>query len=472
LYLLRISFGCERVRRSWPAVLTLLFSMVICGCSVVRVAVEGSVQDRVFDAIDKVRPALVHLEPVREYYERGERKGMPLTGSGVIISPDGYLLTNSHVAERTKEIRCTLFNKKEVYAQVIGTDPYTDIAVLQLDPAEVGDELPYAEIGDSDKLNVGEQVMAMGSPHGLSRSVSVGALSATDRYFPSDGGEAGSPYHLWIQTDAAINPGNSGGPLVNLEGKVIGINSRKVLGADNLGFAVPINVAKAVADQIIADGKVTRSWIGVELQELETIAREDPMEGVLVGGVSENSPAERAGIISGDILVSFDGRPLSAQFEEDLVVVRNLIASTPVDKRVVVELMRDGKQEQVELVTKEKGKFETDDIECEQWGCTVREMTESLSRRHKLEGRIGVYVSGVQVGGAAANARLAQGDIILYVEGEKINNSDEFGTIYDKLEEERKELVLLRVKRGALFRYVLIEPRYGDGDDSTAETEQ
>ena len=135
----RVAFKYERARRRCAPIGALLFSAAICGCSIVRVAVEGSVQDRVFDAIEKVRPALVHLEPVREYYERGERKGMPLTGSGVIISPDGYLLTNSHVAERTKEIRCTLSNKEEAYAQVIGTDPYTDIAVLKLDPAEAGE---------------------------------------------------------------------------------------------------------------------------------------------------------------------------------------------------------------------------------------------------------------------------------------------------------------------------------------------
>jgi len=429
------------------------------GCALTRLVVEGSRQDRVQTAIDKVRPALVHIRPVKEVYFGGRRQSVVVTGSGVIISAEGYVLTNSHVAEKSREVKCTLFDKSEVYAEVVGTDPYTDIAVLKINPADVEGTLPWARLGDSDTLRVGEEVMAMGSPHGLSRSVSVGALSATDRYF-SRNERVISPYHLWIQTDAAINPGNSGGPLVNLDGEVVGINSRVVLGANNLGFAIPINIVNDVANQLIEHGVVTRSWIGAELQNTQSVTADTSEKGVLVSSVAENSPAQRAGIRSGDTMVAFGGRAVSAWFEEELPAIRRLIAKTPVGQQVVVELIRDGEPIDVVLTAEEKGKIAGEDVECPLWGFAVREVTETMARDNKLGGKRGVYVSGIQAGSPAARGGLNAGSIVLRVDERDVTDIKTFTDLYDVSVADRKRLVLLEAKRGPVVRYVLLRVRY------------
>jgi len=440
----------------------LLAAAAICavpGCALMRLAVEGGREELVQAAIDKVRPALVHIRPVKEIYLGGRRQSVVVTGSGVIISADGYVLTNNHVAEKSREVKCTLFDKSEVYAEVVGTDPYTDIAVLKINPDDVEGSLPWARLGNSDTLRVGEEVMAMGSPHGLSRSVSVGALSATDRYFGS-GERVVSPYHLWIQTDAAINPGNSGGPLVNLDSEVVGINSRVVLGANNLGFAIPINIVKDVADQLIEHGEVTRSWIGVELQNTQSVTADTDEKGVLVSSVAENSPAQRAGIRSGDTIITFGGQPVSARFEEELPATRRLIAETPVGEEVMVELMRGSEKIDVVLATEEKGKFVGEDVECPMWGFAVREVTETIARDNKLGGKRGVYVSGIQAGSSAARGGLTAASIVLRVDGRDITDIEMFTEIYNTSVDDRKRLVLLEAKRGPVVRYIVLRIRY------------
>jgi len=439
--------------------LAVAVACAVPGCALTRLVVEGSREDRVQAAIDKVRPALVHIRPVKEVYVGGRRQSVVVTGSGVIISEEGYVLTNSHVAEKSREVKCTLFDKSEVYAEVVGTDPYTDIAVLKINPDSVEGTLPRARLGDSDTLQVGEEVMAMGSPHGLSRSVSVGALSATDRYF-SRNERITSPYHLWIQTDAAINPGNSGGPLVNLDGEVVGINSLTVLGADNLGFAIPINIVNTVAGQLIEHGVVTRSWIGAELQNTQSVTADTNENGVLVSSVTEDSPAQRAGIRSGDTMVAFGGREVSARFEEELPAIRRLIANTPVGEQVGVGLIRDGEPIEVVLTTEQKGKFSGEDVECPLWGFAVREVTETIARNSKLGSKRGVYVSGVQAGSSAARGGLNPTSIVLRVDGRDVTDIEMFTEIYDTSVADRKRLVLLEAKRGPVVSYVLLRVRY------------
>jgi len=450
-----------------PLVLAVAALFIFQGCALMRLAIKGSVDDQVRAAIDQVRPALVHIRPVKEVYLAGKKQSVVITGSGVIISPEGYVLTNNHVAEKSRELKCTLFDKSEVYAEVVGTDPYTDIAVLKIDPADIQEPLPWARLGNSDTLRVGEQVMAMGSPHGLSRSVSVGALSATDRYFGRDQ-RVVSPYHLWIQTDAAINPGNSGGPLVNLNGEVVGINSRAVLGANNLGFAIPINIVKDVSDKLIADGEVARSWIGVELQKTKTLTTENTETGVLISSVDEDSPAQNAGIRTGDIMVSFDGHPVSARFEEELPAVRRLIAQTPVGKEVTVEVKRNGETTAVVLTTDKKGKFVGQDVECPLWGFAVREVTEAIARENKLGSKRGVFVSGVQAGSPADRGGLSSSSIVLRIDGEKVTDIAAFTDKYEAAVEARKRLVLLEAKHGPVERFVLLRVRY-DEEESAEE---
>ncbi len=436
------------------------------GCAVLRLAVQGSEYDQITAAAGKVRPALVHIRPVKEVYSSGKKESVVITGSGVIISPEGYVLTNNHVAEKSRQVKCTLFDKSEVYATVVGTDPYTDIAVIKIDPHDVKGKLPWAKLGNSDKLTVGETVMAMGSPHGLSRSVSVGALSATDRYF-ANSNRMISPYNLWLQTDAAINPGNSGGPLVNLRGEVIGINSRAVLGANNLGFAIPINIVRDVANEIIKTGTVKRSWIGVELQDTQAVTADGDPGGVLVSSVAAGSPAEQAGIKTGDLMISFDGEPVHARFEEELPHVRLLIAKTKVGKEVTVELLRDGEKKTVQLTTAEKGKLGGVDVECPRWGFTVREVTETVAREAKLGSRRGVLVTGVQVGSPAAQGGLGSRSIVLRVDGKDIIDIEHFQKMYETSVADKKQLVMLEAKQGPVVRFILLRVRYNEEDGTT-----
>jgi serine protease Do len=221
---------------------------------------SSELQPRIFTARNRVMPALVHIEPVRTIFSTGERRHALVTGSGFIFSQEGYVLTNHHVVENAEKLTCTLSNKKKLSAEIIGSDPSTDVAVIKLDLRDWGNEtIPYVNLGNSDSLEVGQIVLALGSPLGLSRSVSLGVISSIDRYF-EDIGSMVSPYNLWIQTDAAINPGNSGGPLIDLSGQVVGINARGVFLAENLGFAIPINLAREVAEKLLQGNTIRRSW--------------------------------------------------------------------------------------------------------------------------------------------------------------------------------------------------------------------
>ena len=251
-------------------VVCLLLTMVLV------VSTEANtVQQDIFHARDKVMPALVHIQPVIKNYNTGQLEKQAVIGSGIIFHSDGYVVTNYHVAGKAERILCTLADRELVPAEFVGGDPLTDIAVIKLDLSEYTGEIVTAEFGNSDSVAVGQYVIAMGSPLALSRSVSVGVVSTKDRYFSSNvrlpTGERTGHYNLWIQTDAAINPGNSGGPLVDLTGRVIGINSRATMFANNIGFAIPINIVKKVTSDILSQGKVTRSWIGLHCQALQEL---------------------------------------------------------------------------------------------------------------------------------------------------------------------------------------------------------
>jgi serine protease Do len=410
-------------------------------------------ENAVIRAKDKVAPALVHIRPVKEVFQLGKREEVLVIGSGFIISPDGYVVTNEHVAGKSTSVRCVLGNKDEVDAKVVGTDPYTDIAVLKLD---VGGSLPVAKMGDSGKLVAGETVLALGSPHGLSRSVSAGIVSVTDRYLDA-GGPRSSPFNNFIQTDAAINPGNSGGPLVNLKGEVVGVNARVLSGAENVGFAIPIDTAKAVVDQIIKHGHVQRSWVGIDFQEMLARTEDHELQGVVIADVDPLSPAADAQLRPGDILTAVNGVKLNARFEEDLPEVANLVASLPVGSDAAFSILRDGKPVDVQVHTEERGDLRGAEKELKEWGLTVAELTPEMVRRAQLPARAGVFVSGTQVGGIASNARLDMGDVILKIDGQDIGGLDQFQELYNAVIASKKKLVLLWVKRGALTRYVLVK---------------
>ena len=424
-------------------------------------ATMGTTSERaVIKAKDKVAPAMVHIRPVKEVYASGKREEVQVVGSGFIISLDGYVVTNEHVAGESKFVHCVLYNKEEVEAQVVGVDPYTDIAVLKLNATSKN--LPHVTLGHSNKLVAGQTVLALGSPHGLARSVSMGIVSVTDRYLEDRGDEMVSPFNNWIQTDAAINPGNSGGPLVNLKGEVIGINTRILSGAENVGFAIPIDIAKEVIDQLIKNGHMSRSWIGESLQPMRVKTEDPAAKGVVIADVAALSPGHEAGLRPGDVMLSVDGAPTNARFEEDLPAVRKRIADLAVGKEVVVRVLRDGKEQDVKVTTAERSLLRGSQVEFPEWAFTAVEVTDNIARRAQLASREGILVTGVQVGGIAANARLINGDIILTVDGSEVPNLASFRQNYQTLVASKKPLVMLRVKRGALTRFALIKQEPGE----------
>ncbi len=424
------------------------------GCATTGTATESAV----IRAKDKVAESLVHVRPVKEIFRQGERQEVTVIGSGFIISRDGYVVTNEHVAGQSSEVRCVLFDKDEVEAEVVGVDPDTDIAVLKLKTDRT--DLPVVKLGNSSTIEAGQTVLALGSPHGLSRSVSLGIVSVTDRNLEDTGSER-APFNNWIQTDAAINPGNSGGPLVNLKGEVVGINTRKLQGADNVGFAIPIDIARDVINELIANGKVTRSSIGTMLQEMTSYTDDPTQQGVLIGDVDPLSPAAQANVRPGDILLGVDGIPTDARFTEDLPAIRKLIADKPVGESVTLTLMRDGQTLDVPVTTEERSAREGQEIELKEWGCTISELTPQVMRNAQLRARQGVYASGVQVGSLAYAGGLRQGDIILLVDNVPVKGLDDFETIYRAKVESAQPRIVLTVKSGALSRFVMLKQQPG-----------
>ena len=452
------SYPWARPCHGLALLVVFLLGGYLSGCATTGVGAQHTV----IHAKNIVEPALVHIRPVKEVYAQGKRREVLIVGSGFIISPDGYVVTNEHVAGESKTVRCVLSTKDEVDAEVVGVDPYTDLAVLKLD---VDHPLPYVRFGDSSRLQSGQTVIAMGSPHGLSRSVSKGIVSVTGRYLAEQASQA--PFTNWIQTDAAINPGNSGGPLVDLRGNVIGVNSMVLRGAQNVGFAIPSNLAQQVTNSIIANGRVRRSWVGLDLQGMLARTDEPDVKGVIIAGIDPLSPANEADIRPGDLLKAVNGQPTNARFEEDLPQIRRMIAELPVGEAIPFRIQRGDTEQDIVLTTEERGGLKGEQGEYKEWGFTASELTSAIVRRARLQSSRGVLVSGTQVGGIANSAGLAQGDIILAVDSIEVVNLAQFTKLYQERLESRQPRVLLSVRNRALSRYVLIlqEDDHSEGTD-------
>jgi serine protease Do len=417
---------------------------------------SDNLQRKILEAKNKVFPALVHVEPVKEVFEDGKRVKVQVTGSGIIFSAEGLVLTNNHVAEKARFVFCTLSNRDEVQAEVIGLDALTDLAVLKLDLNEKDyHTVPYARFGDSDSLEVGEIVMALGSPLGLSRSMSLGVISSIDRYF-EDVGEMVSPYNLWIQTDAAINPGNSGGPLIDINGDVVGINARAIFFGENLGFAIPINTAKLVIDRILRDKVVKRSEIGIEWQEIKDYRKymkEPDLTGVLIAHIEKDSPAEHAGLQPGDLVYAIDDKKIDAVYQEELPKIRKYISEIPVGSNITFYFRRNGKEKKTTLVTDQRGKFEGNEFECDNWGISVKEITPRVVENLKLKDAKGVLVSGVRIGSPADEAEVFRGYVLKSVDGKKVTDLDQFKDIYQMVKSlpEKGRMLELNYKDALIF---------------------
>jgi serine protease Do len=395
---------------------------------------SGAAQSRVEiqRAVDAVYPALVRIHVVSEQGGEGRMQKMRASGSGTIISKDGYILTNHHVAGRATRIVCRLSNREEVDAELVGTDALCDLAVLKLDLSTRRDPtapLAVAKFGDSDKLMIGDTVLAMGSPAGLSQSVTEGIVANTAMISPGNSGgmlldgERVGELVRWIGHDAVIFPGNSGGPLVNLKGEIIGINE---VGIGSLGGAIPANLAQAVAKELIKKGHVSRSWIGLEPQPLLKQMTKD--KGVLVASVLPDSPAKKVGIQPGDFVTQVNGQTvLDCRSPEDLPVFNRMVLMSPVGSKLVLKGVREGKPMTWEMATVEREPNDGKESEVRNWGLTVRDFTRVSALEYHRKDRKGVLVDSVRPGGPCSESKPAMHseDIIIKAGGKDIANIKE-----------------------------------------------
>ena len=398
----------------------------------------------------------------RDFYDRffGERpkqrpkRGM---GSGFVIDKEGHILTNYHVIEGADEIVVILDDKgseKEYSATLVGSDPKTDIALIKIN-RESGDrkDFPFLKLGSSENLEVGEWVLAIGNPFGLSHTVTVGVVSALGRRISA------GPYDEFIQTDASINPGNSGGPLINIEGKVIGINTAIISGNTGgnvgIGFAIPINIAKGILKDLKERGTVTRGWLGVMIQKITPeLAKSfglSQSEGALVGDVITDSPAAKGGIKRGDVIVVFDGQKV-----KDMEDLPKIVAATSPNSVVDVEVIREGSpmtlRVSIELL---KDSQETVVAKADPLGLQVQDITEELARSLQLEGAEGVLVSDVTAGNAASEAGIRRGDVISEMNRSIVKDMRDYQNLMASVQ--KGSSVLFLVKRGGSTIYIAVK---------------
>jgi Do/DeqQ family serine protease len=368
-------------------------------------------------------------------------------GSGVIVDKSGVILTNNHLIENAGEIEVRLSDKRKFKAKVAGRDPKTDLAVLKI---ETEGELPVAELGDSDRLRVGQWAIAVGNPFGLDRTVTVGIISATGRQDLRV-----TTYESFIQTDAAINPGNSGGPLLNLDGRVIGINTAIVSVGQGIGFAIPANMARRVMPQLLATGRVTRGWLGVRIQALtEELAPSfgaKENEGVLVSDVMPGSPAESGGLKSGDVILDLGG-----QRTAEVPDLQRVVADAEPGKPSPVTILREGKRQTLEIKI---GEMPADEPVLasrgtERWGLSVQPITPELARQFKLPTNEGVLVAEVEENSPAARAGIRAGDAIVEVNRRRVRDLRSFEEALGRAEQ---DVVLLFVQREGRSQYVVLK---------------
>ncbi len=417
------------------------------------------------EVVETVKPAVVNISTTRTvrirdpffddpFFRRffGDHFNIPRErresslGSGVIVDPKGYILTNNHVIKGADKIKVTLSDKREFNGEVIGTDPKTDLAVIKIDAKD----LPYVELGDSDKLRVGEIVIAIGNPFGLNQTVTMGIVSATGR---ANVGIA--DYEDFIQTDAAINPGNSGGALVNVRGELIGINTAIFStsgGYQGIGFAIPSNMAKTVMEQLIKHKKVIRGWLGVSIQGLTPEMRKrfglQQENGVLVTMIYENSPAERAGLMVDDIIIEYNGREVT-----DPTQLRNMVANTKPGMSVELKVIREGKVKSLNVVIEElpqemaaiRGEYEN-----ALKGVMVQDITPEIRKKMDIPPKVkGVIVASISED-SPAQMSLRNGDVIMSINRIKINNVKDYQKVVSNLKED-EEVLLFIYRDGSAF---------------------
>lgn len=422
------------------AFLALLPAIPVLAADEIKTEMAGAVQ--------AVRPALIRIHVVSAEYSQGREVKMESSGSGIIISPDGYAVTNHHVAGNAERLVCTLADRREVDAKLVGTDPLADIAVIKLISPD-GKPFPIASFGDSSKIEVGDRVYAMGCPYAISQSVTNGIIANSEMVMPGpfdsdelklEGEDVGSIVR-WIGHDAFIAPGNSGGPLVDRNGLVIGINEINV----GLSGAIPGNLAKQVSDQLIRSGKVVRSWLGLDVQPLLRSSKMD--KGILVSGVLDGSPAAKAGFKSGDILLSINDHETTARFKEEIPVFNQFVADLPIGKGAKAVLLRGGQQMTLEVTPIERQNASDKEREVKSWGICASNITFQMQKEMELDSQDGVNVTGVLPSGPAGSAKpaLAEGDIITRIGTDPVKDLTDLRSITKKLTDGHSNKVPLLV---------------------------
>ncbi|MFQ5698872.1 MAG: trypsin-like peptidase domain-containing protein [Myxococcota bacterium] len=442
------------MKRCW---ILFLSTALLSGCTLLPPAFARDaldvVQARVISLSKKVTPSVVHIEAVVRVNDRRNI----VTGSGVMIDPKGTVLTNEHVVSKSEKVSVVVSGRSGRYvSEVVGTDKQTDLAVLRIH-ARAGEE-PFAaaRLGDSDRLEVGEWVVAIGNPYGLDGTVSLGIVSAKGRNLRGE-----NLINDFIQTDAMIDRGSSGGPLVDLSGRVVGINSRGQ--GRGIGFTIPIDTARRIAGDLMGGGHIARGYLGVSVQPLGRELAEHwglgKVHGVVVTSVVDGSPAAAAGVQVGDIVTEFDGSEVKAEKDEDLGAFQRMVALEAVGATVELDLIREGAPLRLDATLAVQPKVVPDE-ERTDFGVTVQEVTERIFRGHKLSDRRGVMVSFVERGSEAAEAGLAAGDVIRQIESTPIDDLGMFRSVVSHLEPGTPFLV--RAKRGNDLRFLLITPRGSD----------
>ncbi len=434
-------------------------------------------------ARDRVFPALVNIKVITVRYWGGkEHKGQAI-GSGTIISTEGYVLTNYHVARNGKKFKCTLADKQEISAELVGEDPLTDLAVLKLDLSELKDRtmvLPVALFGDSEELEIGDTVMAMGSPWALSRSVTLGIVSNTERVLTAEDDDAGEMrfdrdqrtgiFNRWIQHDAAINPGNSGGPLVNLKGELIGVNTRGTFFGGNMGFAIPGNIARTVAADLIERHEVLRSWFGLSLKPIK---KSGFKKGVLVNSIVTDGPAHKAGLRAGDVILRIDGTPLTVWFPEEVPPLLKRLADYPIGSTMTIVYKRGDHVRETEVVSEKLEKDRGDEAAFRSWGLVGVDITENMARERRLDSTDGVLVNSVRSGNPAqlAEPALMSGDVIRAIDGDPIKDLAALVARYKQImdAEELPQYLLIEFDRRGKNHLTLLKPKPDKDVDPTRE---
>lgn len=444
--------------------------------------INQDVRQMVAQARDRVFPALVSIDVVVLEYQGGKEAKQRQGGSGTIISSDGYVLTNAHVTDQGYRFWCVLSDKQRVPATMVGEDPWTDLAVLKIDTSKLspaGSALPTAEFGNSDKLRVGDYVLAMGSPFSLSRTVTLGIVSNTERVFTSGGGtgevddimlnweQRTGTFTNWVQHDALINPGNSGGPLVNLAGRVVGVNTR---GGAGMSFATPSNMARQVADSLIAHGEVSRSSIGVSFRHTQNTGIES---GVLVDSVDNEGPAYAAGLRAGDVVTAIDGKSVNVRYTEEVPPLLKNIADRPVGSAVQMSYVRGGVPGSATITTEKLLRDRGDEAALRTWGLTIQRITARMAQVRKLGSTKGALVSSTRDGGPAdqAEPKLRWGDVIRSVDGTPISSINDLVEKYKAIQamKDRPEYVLIEFEREGKSLLSMVDIKPEDRPDPAPE---